>query len=109
MKWSDLFKKEIDDKDLATATDEIIEKSNEIVRKGIASSMRLDAIQNMSSEDIEMMRECSKLWSMSTEYAMKVAVILDQIPEIKKEQETIKKQLEECQVLLREIASKREA
>lgn len=108
MKWSDLFKKEVDDKSLAIATDEIIERSNEIVRKGIASSMRLDAIQNMSSEDIEMMRECSKLWSMSTEYAMKVAVILDQIPEIKKEQETIKKQLEECQSLLREIA-RREA
>lgn len=109
MKWSDLFKKEVDDKDLATATDEIIESSNEIVRKGIVSSMRLDVIQNMSSEDIEMMRECSKLWSMSTEYAMKVAVILDQIPEIKKEQETIKKQLEECQALLRVIANKREA
>ena len=109
MKWSDLFKKEVDDKDLATATDEIIEKSNEIVRKGIASSMCLDAIQNMSSEDIEMMRKCSKLWSMSTEYAMKVAVILDQIPEIKKEQEDIKKQLAEIQALLREIASKREA
>lgn len=108
MKWSDLFKKEVDDKSLAIATDEIIERSNEIVRKGIASSMRLDAIQNMSSEDIEMMRECSKLWSMSTEYAMKVAVILDQIPEIKKEQETIKKQLAECQSLLREIA-RREA
>lgn len=108
MKWSDLFKKEVDDKSLATATDEIIDRSNEIMRKGIASSMRLDAIQNMSSEDIEMIRECSKLWSMSTEYAMKVAVILDQIPEIKKEQETIKRQLEECQALLREIA-RREA
>lgn len=108
MKWSDLFKKEVDDKSLATATNEIIESSNEIVRKGIASSMRFDTIQNMSSEDIEMMRECSKLWSMSTEYAMKVAVILDQIPEIKKEQETIKKQLEECQSLLRVIA-RREA
>lgn len=108
MKWSDLFKKEVDDKSLAIATDEIIESSNEIVRKGIASSMRFDVIQNMSSEDIEMMRECSKLWSMSTEYAMKVAVILDQIPEIKKEQETIKKQLEECRSLLREIA-RREA
>ena len=108
MKFGDLFKKENDGKDLEMATMEIIEKSDRIMKKGIASSMRLDAIQNMDSDDIEMMRDCSALWSMSKDYTMKVAVILNQIPEIQKEQKTIKKQLEECQALLREIASKRE-
>lgn len=108
LKWSELFRSKNEDRNLEQTTVDIVDKTDEFVKKGVTSSMNLDNIQNMSSEDIEMMRMLSAIWSDSKVYAIKVAAVLDQIPEIKKEQETIKKQLAECQSLLREIA-RREA
>jgi len=98
-----------DEKDMSTMTKELLESTETIMKRGMAANMKFENFQKMSSEDFELMRECSKLWTDSTEYAFKAAAIMDMIPEIKKEQETIKKQLAECQSLLREIASKREA
>ena len=95
--------------ELAKMTESIIKKSDKIMNKGLATSMEFDRVRDMDSDDFEMMRDCSDLWNDSKDYVMKTANLLDQIPEIKKEQEVIKRQLEEIQALLRMIASKREA
>lgn len=110
MKFSGLFGNRADNDggELANMTERIIIKSDKIMKKGLTTSMDFDRVQDMDSDDFEMMRDCSALWTESKDYVMKVANLLDQIPEIRKEQETIKKQLAECQSLLREIA-RREA
>lgn len=111
MKFGKLFGNRADNDggELANMTERIIIKSDKIMKKGLATSMDFDSVQNMDSDDFEMMRDCSALWNESKDYVMKTANLLDQIPEIKKNQEDIKKQLAEIRLLLREIASKREA
>ena len=110
MKFGNLFGNRADNDggELAIMTERIIIKSDKIMKKGLATSMNFDRVQDMDSDDIEMMRDCSALWTESKDYVMKVANLLDQIPEIKKDQEDIKRQLAECRSLLREIA-RREA
>lgn len=111
MKFRNLFGNRADNDggELANMTEKIIIKSDKIMKMGLATSMDFDRVRDMDSDDFEMMRDCSALWNDSKDYVMKTANLLDQIPEIKKEQETIKRQLEEIQALLRMIASKREA
>ena len=111
MKFSGLFgnRSDNDGGELANMTERIIIKSDKIMKKSLAASMDFDRAQDMDSDDFEMMRDCSALWTETKDYIMKTANLLDQIPQIKKDQEDIKKQLAECQSLLREIASKREA
>ena len=111
MKFRNLFGNRADNDggELANMTERIIIKSDKIMKMGFATSMSFENVENMDSDDFEMMRDCSALWNESKDYVMKTANLLDQIPKIQEDQKVIRKQLSEIQLLLREIASKREA
>lgn len=110
------FAKETENDSLVAMTERLMDGSERIMKKALASTMKFENIQDMSSEDFEFMRDSSALWSDSKEYVMKAAERLDQIDELKKEVEDLVKKvdyqndlLSDIRSKLREIAEKKDA
>lgn len=100
------FAKETENDSLVGMTESIMDRSEQIMKKTLMPAMQFDNLKDMSSEDIEFMRETSALWCDSKEYAMKAAERLDQVDELRKKVEDLVRKVDYQNDLLRDIRSK---
>ncbi len=111
-----LFGLETENENLVGMTEAIMDESERIMKKALVGTMKFENIQDMSSEDFELIRESSALWKDYKDCAMKAAERLDQMEDLKKEVEKMNKKLDyynellsEIKTNLREIAEKKDA